>query len=345
MEFTAQLIAEYLKGKIEGDPHTKVTNVSKIEEGKEGSLAFLANPKYEKYLYTTKASIVLINNELELKGKVHATLVRVDNAYESFASLLQLYVKSIPQKTGIEEPVFIAGTVKKGADIYVGAFAYIGENVEIGDEVKIYPQAFIDENVKIGKGTVIYPGARIYKDSIIGADCVIHAGAVIGADGFGFAPQSDNNYKKIPQIGNVVLEDHVEIGANATIDRATMGSTVIRKGVKLDNMVHLGHNVEVGENTVMAAQSGIAGSTKIGKNCMFGGQVGAASHITVADGVMAAAQTGIASSVKKEKTILMGAPAFEIGPYKKSYVIFKNLPELYEKIRNLEEKIKNMENR
>ena len=301
MEFSAQNIADLLQGKVEGDPNTKVSDVSKIEEGKPGTLCFLANPKYEKYLYTTEASIVIVNNDLKLTDKVSAALIRVPDAYKAFATLLEFYNASIPQKSGIEQPSFISASAKIGEKVYVGAFSYISDNVKLNDNVKIYPQVYIGDNVVIGENTVINPGVTIYHDCKIGSNCVFHSGIVIGADGFGFAPQSDDNvYKKIPQIGNVIIEDNVELGANVTVDRATMGSTIIRKGVKLDNMVHIGHNVEVGENTVMAAQCGIAGSVKIGRDCMFGGQTAIAPHCTIANGIKLGGKSGVNSSLKKE---------------------------------------------
>lgn len=342
MEFTASAIASFLKGKVEGDPEIKVHNVAKIEEAKEGELAFLANPKYAKYLYTTKASIVLINTDFTLEREVNPTLIRVENAYNSFASLLQLAQQAKEQKTGIEKMSHISDSAKIGKDVYIGAFAYIGENVTIGDDVKIYPNTYIGDNVTVGNGTTIMAGVKVYEECVIGNFVTIHAGAVIGADGFGFAPNSDNNYDKIPQIGNVILEDHVDIGANACIDRATMGSTIIRKGVKLDNLIQIGHNVEIGKHTVMAAQTGIAGSTKIGENCMFGGQVGVAGHINIAKGTKAAAMSGIASSVKKEDTTIMGAPAFDISDYRKTFVVFRRLPELRKQLMAIENELKEL---
>jgi UDP-3-O-[3-hydroxymyristoyl] glucosamine N-acyltransferase len=329
MEFTAQAIASFIQGKVEGDPEAKVTDVSKIEEGQPGTLCFLSNPKYEKYLYTTEATVVIVNDNLAVTAPVKATMIRVPDAYKAFASLLELYESVKPQKTGIEQPAFVAGTVKLGEDVYVGAFSYIAENVKMGDHVKIYPQSYIGDNVTIGENTIIFAGVKIYHNCKIGANCIIHSGCVIGADGFGFAPQSeDNNYKKIPQIGNVIIEDRVEIGANATVDRATMGSTIVRKGVKLDNMVHIGHNVEVGENTVMAAQTGIGGSTKIGRDCMFGGQVGVSNHVSIANGVKLGAKSGVNSSLKNENEILIGSPVQPYSDFMKSFVIFRRLPQL-----------------
>jgi len=342
MEFTAKMIADFLKGEIIGNPDVKVNNVAKIEEALPGTLAFLSNPKYNSYLYTTQASVVLINADFKIEKEVKATLIQVPNAYEAFASLLQLAQQGKTFKTGIEQQSVISESAEIGENVYVGSFAYIGDDVKIGKNVRIYPQAFIGNNVTIGDGSIIFAGVKIYEDCVLGNNCTIHAGAVIGADGFGFAPQSDNFYKKIPQIGNVILEDYVEIGANSTIDRATMGSTIIRKGVKLDNLTHVAHNVEIGENTVMAAQGGIAGSTKIGKNCMFGGQVGFAPHITIADGVKAAAQSGIAHSINEENMIVMGAPAYKISDYQKSFVGFKKLPDIIKQIRDLENEIKEL---
>lgn len=340
MEFTAEVIAGFLQGTVEGNPQTKVTDVSKIEEGIEGTLCFLANPKYEPHLYTTLASIVIVNNELQLSKPVSATLIRVPDAYKAFASLLELYNSFKPVKKGIEQPSFISSSVTLGTDVYVGAFAYIGDNVKLGNNVKIYPQVYVGDGTVIGDNTVVFAGTRIYHECKIGADCIIHSGAVVGADGFGFAPESaDNNYKKIPQIGNVILEDRVELGANCTVDRATMGSTIIRKGVKLDNMVHIAHNVEVGENTVMAAQTGIAGSSKIGRDCMFGGQVGIAPHLVIANGVKLGAKSGVNSTIKKENEVMIGAPALNYSDFMKSFVIFRRLPELKHNIDQIQRQI------
>ncbi len=329
MEFTAQTIADFLHGKIEGNADIKVTKVSKIEEGKPGTLCFMANPKYEHFLYTTEASIVIVNNDLVLSQTVSPTLIRVPDAYKSFASLLELYDSFKPQKTGIEQPSFVAANAKIGENAYIGAFSYISDNVKLGTNVKIYPQVYIGENVTIGENTILFAGTKIYHDCIIGANCIVHSGTVIGADGFGFAPQSeDNNYKKVPQIGNVIIEDNVEIGANSCVDRATMGSTIIRKGVKLDNLIQIGHNVEVGENTVMAGQSGVAGSTKIGRDCMIGGQVAVSGHLTVANGVKLGGKTGVNASIKKENEIMIGAPAQNYSDFMKCYVVFRRLPDL-----------------
>jgi UDP-3-O-[3-hydroxymyristoyl] glucosamine N-acyltransferase len=331
MEFNAQSIADFLGGTVEGDASVVVSDVAKIEEGKPGKLSFLANPKYNKYIYDTEASVVIINQDFELEGKVKATLIRVPDAYKAFASLLELVQMAKGSKSGIENPSFIDPSATIGNDVYVGAFAYIGKNVRIGNHVKIYPQAFIGDNTSIGDDCIIYSGAKIYEDTKIGNVCIIHAGAVIGADGFGFAPEQDGTYKKIPQVGNVVLEDFVEVGANTTIDCATMGSTIIRKGTKIDNLVQIAHNVEVGENTVMASQTGISGSTKVGKNCQFGGQVGVAGHITIGDNVNLGGQTGVANSIKSNRTVL-GAPAMEIGQAAKVFAITRNLPQLREQV-------------
>ena len=276
MEFNAATIAGFLKGEIEGNPEIKVNTIAKIEEGHAGALSFLANPKYEHYIYTTKSSVVLVNKSFVPSAKIEATLIRVENAYDAFASLLRLVDQARPRKKGIHPASVIEATATVGSDVYIGPFAYVGENAVIGDGSAVYPHVYVGDNTRIGKNTTLNPGVKVYHECVIGDNCIIHAGSVIGSDGFGFAPQSDNEYMKIPQLGNVILEDHVELGANVTIDRATMGSTIIRKGVKLDNLIQIGHNVEVGDNTVMAAQTGISGSTKIGKNCMFGGQVGLA---------------------------------------------------------------------
>lgn len=339
MEFTAQAIANFLGGTVEGNPEVKVHTVAKIEEGKPGALSFLANPKYIPYIYTTESSVVLVNKDFVAEEPVKSTLVRVNNAYEAFASLLELYAQSKQPKSGIETPSFIHSTAKVGKNLYLGAFSYLAEKVAVGSNVKIYPQVYVGPNVKIGDNTIIYPGVKIYEDCIIGAHCVVHAGAVIGADGFGFASGEDTNYKKIPQIGNVIVEDHVEIGANATVDRATMGSTILRKGVKIDDHVHIAHNVEVGDNTVMAAQVGVAGSTKIGKNCMFGGQVGISPHVKIADGVKVGAQAGISGDIKKEGAILLGSPAIDISSQRRSMAVYKNLPEMRLKLHDLEKMI------
>ncbi len=342
MEFKATDIAAFLNGEIVGDGDVKVFNVSKIEEGKPGTLSFLANTKYENHIYETNASIVLVNKSFQPKSEISATLIKVDDAYQAFASLLELYqqAKSI-QKVGIEQPSFIDETVKKGDNIYLGAFAYVGKNSKIGNNVKIYPQAFIGENVTIGDNCTVYAGVKIYDDCIIGNQCTLHAGCVIGSDGFGFAPQNDGSYKKIPQIGNVILEDNVEIGANTTIDCGTMGSTIIRKGVKLDNLVQVAHNCDIGENTVIAGQAGMAGTTKIGKNCKLAGQVGLAGHLTIGDNVQIGAQAGVSNSVKDNEILLM-TPAFNVKDAIKSAIIYKKLPELRNDVIQLKRELKSL---
>jgi UDP-3-O-[3-hydroxymyristoyl] glucosamine N-acyltransferase len=345
MEFTAAMIAGFLKGEIEGNPDVKVNTVAKIEEGHEGALSFLANPKYEQYIYSTGSSIVLVNKNFVPSQQIKATMIRVENAYEAFASLLRLVDQSRPRKKGIHQTAVIETSAKIGSDVYIGALAYIGENCVIGDGCSVYPQVYIGDNTTLGKECMIYPGVKIYHDCVVGEGCIIHAGTVIGSDGFGFAPQSENEYMKIPQLGNVVLEDHVEIGANVAIDRATMGSTIIHRGVKLDNLIQIAHNVEVGENTVMAALTGIAGSAKIGKNCMFGGQIGVAGHIKIADGTKVGAQTGILGEVKEENTILLGTPAIDYKQFFKSSVVFKKLPELQKKVDSIEKEIESLKKR
>jgi UDP-3-O-[3-hydroxymyristoyl] glucosamine N-acyltransferase len=339
MKFTARIIADFIKGEIVGNPEEVVTDISRIEEGKKGTLAFLANPKYEKYLYTTEASIILINKDFQITSPLKSTVIRVDNAYDAFTSLLELYTKMVPEKSGIEQPSFIDPTAKIGENAYIGAFAYIGSGAVIGKNVKIYPQTYIGDFTQVSDNTVIYPGVRIYHGCYIGSGCIIHSGAVIGADGFGFVQQPDQQYRKIPQVGNVVIEDNVEIGSNVTIDRATMGSTVIRRGVKFDNLIQIGHNVEIGENTVIVSQAGVAGSTKVGKNCMIGGQVGLAGHLKVGDNVKIGAQSGVSNSLKDGETVL-GSPALDVTKQIKAMIVYKSLPEMSKKIAELEKEIK-----
>jgi UDP-3-O-[3-hydroxymyristoyl] glucosamine N-acyltransferase len=338
MEFTAMQIAGLLQGEIDGDPGAKVSGLSKIEEGTPGTLSFLANPKYIQYIYSTRASIVIVSKEFVPEQPVSATLIKVDDAYGSFAKLLEMYNQVRRDKKGIETPSFISPSATVGTDVYIGAFAYIGAASKIGNNVKIYPNCYIGENVTIGDNTTLFAGTMVYSDCVIGADCTLHAGVIIGGDGFGFAPSS-GSYQKVAQIGNVIIEDHVEIGAGTAIDRATLGSTIIRKGVKLDNLIQIAHNVEIGENTVIAAQTGIAGSTKIGRDCLIGGQVGIVGHITIADNTKIAAQSGIGNTITEPGTIVQGSPAFSIGDYKKSYVFFRKLPELEKKIQELEKAI------
>ncbi len=335
MEFTAKQISDILSGTIVGDPGATVTNLSKIEEGIPGTLSFLANPKYTEYIYSTRASIVIVGKDFIAEKPVAATLIKVDDAYASFAMLLEMYNQVMRDKKGIEQPSYIDKSAKVGNDIYVGAFAYIGKNAKIGNNVKLYPNVYVGDNVTIGDDTSLFPGTIIYSDCIIGKSVTIHAGVVIGADGFGFAPSS-GSYKKVAQIGNVVIEDHVEIGAGTTIDRATLGSTIIRKGVKIDNLIQIAHNVEIGENTVIAAQTGIAGSTKIGKDCMIGGQVGIVGHLSIADNTKIAAQSGVGTSITEPGQIVQGSPSFSISDYRRTYVVFKKLPDLDKKIQELE---------
>lgn len=342
MEFTAATIAGFLKGEIEGNPDIIVNTIAKIEEGKEGALSFLANPKYEHYIYSTGSSIVLVNKDFKPKEKIRATLIRVENSYEAFASLLRMVDQARSRKKGIHPAAIIEPTAKIGTDVYIGPYVYIGENCIIGEGSSVYPHVYIGDNTSLGDNCTINPGVTIYHDCVIGNACIVHAGTVIGSDGFGFAPQMENEYMKIPQLGNVVIEDHVEIGANVSIDRATIGSTIICKGVKLDNNIQIGHNVEVGENTVMAAQTGIAGSTKIGRNCMFGGQVGLAGHLKIANGTKIGAQAGILGDVKEENTVILGSPAFELKQYLKSTIVFKKLPELKTKVDKLEKEIESL---
>lgn len=344
MDIKARDIADYLHGTVDGDENISVSNISKIEDGKQGTLAFLANPKYEKFIYETKASIVLVNQDFVPEHPVKCTLIRVPDAYQAFASLLTLYQQTLIPKTGIEQPSFIDPSATIGEGIYLGAFAYIGSKTKIGCNTRIYPQAYIGCNVVIGENTIIYAGVKIYDDTVIGSNCIIHAGAVIGSDGFGFAPTDDGSYKKIPQVGNVVIEDNVEIGANTTIDRSTIGSTIIRKGAKLDNLIQIGHNAEIGENTVMAALSGIAGSTKIGKSCMLAGQVGIAGHLFIGDHVKIGAMTGVSNNIKAN-SIVLGIPAMDHERALKTFVVYRRLPELRDQILELKKEIEELKSK
>lgn len=341
MEFTAKQIAEFIQGRVEGDENATVNTFAKIEEGKKGAISFLSNPKYTHFIYDTESSVVLVNESLELERPTNATLIRVKNAYECVAKLLQLYESMKPKKTGIDSLAFISPKAKIGENCYIGAFAYIGDNVEIGDGCQIYSHAIIYDNAKLGNNNIIYPNVSIYHDCRIGNNVTIHSGTVIGSDGFGFAPSAEG-YDKIPQIGIVTIEDNVEIGANTCIDRSTMGSTYIRKGVKLDNLIQVAHNVEIGENTVMAAQGGIAGSTKVGKWCMFGGQVGMAGHITIADQTNVGAQAGISNSIKKSGSTIIGSPAWDAKGFMKSAAIFRHLPDMYKQINDLKKQIEEL---
>ena len=340
MKFTAAQIAGILEGTVEGDPEIQVSKLAKIEEGTAGSLTFLANPKYTSYIYSTKASVTIVNDSFVPENEVSTTLIRVEDAYKSFSKLLEYYNQVKLNKTGIEEPSFISESAVYGENLYFGAFSYLGDNVQLGKNVKIYPNVYIGDNVTIGDNCVIFAGAKIYSESDIGDSVYIHSGAIVGADGFGFTPNEQGEYQKVPQIGNVIIEDHVDIGAGTTIDRATLGSTIIRKGVKLDNQIQIAHNVEIGEHTAIAAQTGIAGSTKIGKNCLIGGQVGIVGHITIGDRVRIQAQSGIGRNVKDDE-VLQGSPALNYGDYNKSYVHFKNLPRLAKTIHQLEKKVNN----
>ena len=335
MKFTAEQIAGVLNGEVVGNPNAEVNKLSKIEEGTEGAITFLANPKYLPYIYTTQATITIVNSTFVPENKLSTTLIKVEDPYMAFTQLLEFYDQAKKgSKIGIEQPSFIAETVVYGDNLYLGSFAYISDNVKLGNNVKVYPSSFVGENVVIGDNVTIFAGAKVHSDCVIGNNCVIYAGAVIGADGFGFAPNVDGTYKKIPQIGNVVIEDNVDVGANTTIDKATMGSTIIKKGVKLDNLIQIGHNVEIGENTVIAAQTGIAGSTKIGKNCMIGGQVGIVGHLTIGNNVRIQAQSGIGKSLK-DNEVVQGSPAFGYGDFSKSFVHFKNLPKIVKEIQEL----------
>jgi UDP-3-O-[3-hydroxymyristoyl] glucosamine N-acyltransferase len=343
MQFTAKQISILVNGKIEGNPDAAVTSFGKIVEAEQGQLSFLANPKYEDFLYTTNASIVIVNDEYELRQPVKATLIRVPDPYSSFAQLLSKYQEMVTQQLkGIQQPSFIASSAKLAADVFVGAFSYIGENVKIGKNTKIFPNSFIGDNVVIGENCIIHPGVKIYHDCILHTQVVIHAGTVIGSDGFGFAPQADGSFKKVPQIGNVVIENNVEIGANTTIDRATMGSTCIRAGAKLDNLIQIAHNVEVGESTVIAAQAGVSGSTKIGRNVMIGGQAGLVGHIQIADGSKINAQSGVSKSMKEPNTAVTGSPAADYTSALRSQAVFRNLPQLEKRVQELEELVKQL---
>jgi UDP-3-O-[3-hydroxymyristoyl] glucosamine N-acyltransferase len=338
MEFSAQQIADLLNGKIEGNADIKVNTIAKIEEGKAGSLSFLANPKYNAYIYTTDASIVLVNEDFTADKTIKATLIRVKDAYQAFASLLDVYNQYKQNKVGISPVAVIEKSAEIGDNVYIGAHAYIGHHSKIGENSKIYPNVYIGDNVVIGENTTVYSGVNIYTDCRIGNECTLHSGVVIGSDGFGFAPSTNEAFKKVPQIGNVVIEDNVEIGSNTTIDRATIGSTIIHKGVKLDNLIQVAHNVEIGENTVIAAQTGISGSTKIGRNCMIGGQVGFAGHLKIGDNVKIGAQTGLMKNVEND-AIVQGSPAIPYRNFFKSSAVFNELPELMRKVYRIEKSL------
>lgn len=340
MKFTAQDIASMINGKIDGDPDVQVNKLSKIEQGQPGTISFLGNPKYTHFIYETDASIIIVSNDFLPEQPLKCTLIRVENPYEAFARMLEAYNQLVQDKKGISKNASIAESATLGVDCYIGDFTFIGENTIIGDKVRIFPGCYIGDNATIGNNTTLYAGVKLYIGTAIGSNCTIHGGSVIGADGFGFVPQENDQYQKVAQIGNVVIEDYVEIGANTTIDRATLGSTVIKKGVKLDNLIQIAHNVEVGENTVIAAQTGIAGSTRIGRNCMIGGQVGITGHLNIGNDVKIAAQSGISTDVP-DGSIIMGSPAFDISSYRKAYVHFRNLNKLVDRINTIEKEFKN----
>jgi UDP-3-O-[3-hydroxymyristoyl] glucosamine N-acyltransferase len=343
MKFTAEQIAGILEGEVVGNPKAEVFRLSKIEEGTEGSLTFLSNPKYLNYIYSTKASVTIVNETFVSESPLTTTLIKVQDAYAAFSKLLEFYNQVKLNKSGIEQPSFLSESVKYGDNLYLGSFSYVGQNVVLGENVKIYPNCFVGDNVVIGDNVILFAGAKIYSETVIGNNCTIHSGAIIGADGFGFAPNPDGTYTKIPQIGNVIIEDNVDIGSCTTIDRATMGSTIIRKGVKLDNQIQIAHNVEIGENTVIAAQTGVAGSTKIGKSGMIGGQVGISGHLTIGNNVRIQAQSGVGRNIKDDE-ILQGSPTFGYNDFSKSYVHFKNLPKIVAEIEELKKQILNQKN-
>lgn len=343
MQFNAAQIASIINGKVEGDESITVSSFGKIEQAQQGQLAFLANPKYEEHLYTTNASIIIINDSQEVKEKLPATLIRVPDAYSAFAIILASYKKMVTeQMIGIQQPVFVSPTAKIGDNVFIGAFSYIGNDVVIADNVKIFPQVYIGDNAVIDEASILYPGVKIYHECILGKRVTVHANTIIGSDGFGFAPQKDGTFKKVPQIGNVIIEDDVEVGANASIDRATLGSTLIKKGAKLDNLIQIAHNVEVGYNTVIAAQAGISGSTKIGNNVMIGGQAGVVGHLQIADGSKINAQSGVSKSIKTENSYVTGSPAYDYTSALRSQVLNRNLPNLEKRIIELEQLVQQL---
>lgn len=342
MKFTAEQIAGILEGEVVGNPSAEVYKLSKIEEGTLGSLTFLSNPKYQKFIYSTQATITIVNKSFEPEQFIETTLIKVEDAYKAFSKLLEYYNQVKLMKSGIEQPSVVSEGVVYGENLYLGSFCYIGKNVKIGQNVKIYPNSFIGDNVTIGDNCVFFAGVRIYSETEIGTNCTIHSGTIVGSDGFGYAPLEDGTYNKIPQIGNVIIEDNVEVGSCTTIDRATLGSTIIRKGVKLDNQIQVAHNVEIGENTVIASQTGIAGSTKIGKNCIIGGQVGIAGHLVIGNGVRIQAQSGVGKNIKDEE-VLQGSPTFGYSDWNKSYVHFKNLPKIVSELETLKKQVNNKE--
>jgi len=345
MEFTAQQIADFLGGEIQGNPSIKVSDFSKIEEGKPGTLSFLSNPKYSQYLYDSQASIILVNKDFLPEREVQSTLILVEDAYQSLAKLLSMVDQAKPRKTGISPLAYIASSAVVGENAYIAPFVYIGDNVTIGKNVSLHPHSCVEEGAKLGENVILFSGVKVYYNCVIGNNCTLHSGSVIGSDGFGFAPSEDGSYKKIPQMGNVVLEDNIEIGANSVVDRATLGSTIIRKGVKIDNLVQIAHNVEVGVNTVIAAQTGISGSTKLGKQCVLGGQVGIAGHLHIADGTSFGAQTGVPNNIKVPNHAFQGYPAIPVMTFHRASVVYKNLPELQKTVYELQKKIQELENR
>jgi len=342
MDFTAEIIASWIGASLEGDPNVKLNTVCKIDDGIAGGLSFLANPQYTHFIYNTLASCVIVSRDFVPEKPISATLLRVPDPYAAFASILEHYAKTLQKEPGIEQPCFIHPEAKIGEGVYIAAFAYVGKGAVVGNGVKLYPHSCVGDHVIIGDNSTIFAGAKIYDHCVVGNSCTIHAGAVIGSDGFGFAPAQEGNFKKVPQIGNVILEDFVEVGANTTIDRATLGSTIVRKGAKLDNLIQVAHNVEIGQNTVIAAQTGIAGSTKLGRDMMVGGQVGIIGHLKIADKVKIAAQSGIGQNIKDEGAVMQGSPAFPISDYQKSYVMFRKLPKLDLRIFALEKQISDL---
>ncbi len=340
MEITIGQVAEILNGKVEGDANEKVSRLEKIEEATKGSIAFLANPKYTEFIYTTQASAVIVNQDFEATKSISSTLIRVEDAYSSFAKLLEAYEQMTKiEKTGVEQPSYQSESAKVGSDVYLGAFSHLGENVNIGDGAKIYPNSVIGDNVSIGANTIIFPGVKIYANCKVGSNCIIHAGAVIGSDGFGYAPQEDGTYKNVPQTGNVIIEDYVDIGANTTIDCATMGSTIVRSGVKVDNLVQIAHNVEVGKNTAIASQAGLSGSAKIGENVQIGGQAGITGHLHMADRTIIGPQSGVPKSIKEEGKVWFGTPIMEHREFLKTSIILRRLPDLLDRVKELEKKL------
>jgi UDP-3-O-[3-hydroxymyristoyl] glucosamine N-acyltransferase len=342
MTFSATQIAALINGRVEGNPEAAVSAFGKIEEAQQGQLSFLANPKYEEFLYSTKASVIIINQSLELKQPVSATLIRVSDAYTAFATLLSWYQNMMNQQlTGIQQPVYMAKTAEYGEKVFIGAFSYLGEHVKIGNNSKVYPNVYLGDHVRVGENCILHPGVKIYHDCVIGNNVVIHAGTIIGSDGFGFAPQADGSFKKVPQIGNVVIEDFVEIGANSTIDRATIGSTLIKAGAKLDNLIQIAHNVEIGNSTVIAAQAGVSGSTKIGKGVMIGGQAGIVGHIQIGDGAKINAQSGVSKSLDPGKAVT-GSPAYDYTAALRSQAASRKLPDLEKRVKELEALVKQL---